>query len=299
MDWNIALKGFKAYLRLEKSLSPNSIEAYLHDILKLTQYFVAEKEQISPLQVKLEHLQQFVRWVHELGMSPTSQARIISGIRAFYKYLLLEDLLTQNPAELLELPRLARKLPDVLSNDEVETMLGVIDLSRPEGHRNKAIIETMYSCGLRVSETVGLRLSHIFVNDEFVKVLGKGNKERLVPIGRPALQAISQYAQGNRLHLNIDPRFSDILFLNRNGRQMSRQMVFIIIKELAEKIGNKKNVSPHTMRHSFATALVESGADLRAVQQMLGHESITTTEIYAHIGREYLRDTVKQFHPRA
>ncbi|MDZ4758733.1 MAG: site-specific tyrosine recombinase [Bacteroidota bacterium] len=300
MNWSTAIKGFKAYLQLEKSLSGNSIEAYLHDVEKLKQFTnPTETTIINPLQIKLEHLQAFVKWVVELGLSNTSQARMISGIRAFYKYLLMEDLITQSPAELLELPKLARKLPDTLDHIEIEKMLLQIDLSRPDGHRNKAIIETMYSCGLRVSETTGLKISDISFVGEYIKVTGKGSKERLVPIGSAALKAIDLYIKSFRNQVTIDKHSSDILFLNRFGKGLSRIYIFTLTKKLAAMAGITKNISPHTLRHSFATALIEGGADLRAVQQMLGHESITTTEIYTHLDREFLRDTLIQFHPRA
>jgi len=232
-------------------------------------------------------------------MTATSQARIISGLKSFYKYLLIEDVLKKTPTELLEAPKTIRHLPDVLAVSEIDALIAAIDLSKPEGMRNKAILETMFSCGLRVSETVNLHISHIFFDDEFVKVTGKGDKERLVPIGQSAIKAIRLYKDNVRNHLEIKAGNSDILFLNRRGSKMSRGMIFYIIKELAKNIGLKKNISPHTFRHSFATALVEGGADLRAVQQMLGHESITTTEIYTHLDREYLRETLMQFHPRA
>ncbi len=300
MNWTTAIKGFKAYLQLEKSLSRNSIEAYLHDVEKLKQFTnPTDIIIILPLQIKLENLQGFVKWVVELGMSNTSQARMISGIRAFYKYLLMEDLITQSPAELLELPKLARKLPDTLDHIEIEKMLLQIDLSRPDGHRNKAIIETMYSCGLRVSETTGLKISDVSFAGEYIKVTGKGNKERLVPIGEPALRAIDIYIKGFRNKVDIDKHATDILFLNRFGRGLSRIYIFTLTKKLAAMAGITKSISPHTLRHSFATALIEGGADLRAVQQMLGHESITTTEIYTHLDREFLRSTLLDFHPRA
>ena len=300
MNWGTATKGFKAYLQLEKSLSKNSIEAYLHDVEKLKQFAnPTDTIVIFPLQIKLEHLQAFVKWVVQLGMSNTSQARMISGIRAFYKYLLMEDLITQSPAELLELPKLARKLPDTLDHIEIEKMLSQIDLSRPDGHRNKAIIETMYSCGLRVSETTGLKISDVSFTGEYIKVAGKGNKERLVPIGQPALKAIDIYIKGFRNKVDIDEHATDILFLNRFGKGLSRIYIFTLTKKLAAMAGITKSISPHTLRHSFATALIEGGADLRAVQQMLGHESITTTEIYTHLDREFLRSTLLDFHPRA
>ena len=284
---------------MERSLSSHSIEAYLYDIEKLIQYLQLKNIQQGPDQLKLETLREFIRWVNELGMMPTSQARIISGIKAFYKYLLMEDLITKNPSELLEAPRTTRKLPDTLSTLEIDNMLSFIDMSKAEGIRNKAILETMFSCGLRVTETVSLKLSNISYEEEYVKVIGKGNKERLVPIGSIAIKAIKLYVEHVRIHMDVKSGNHDIVFLNSRGTKLSRVMIFYIIKKLAIEAGIKKKISPHTFRHSFATALVEAGADLRAVQQMLGHESITTTEIYTHIDREYLRDVIIQFHPRS
>lgn len=299
MNWSSYIKGFKAYLKLERSLSGNSVEAYERDIEKLCQFLEVKGITVSPENITLETLREFLRWVTELGMMPTSQARMISGIKAFYKYLLMEDLIRKNPAELLEAPKTARKLPDTLNIAEIDAMLATIDRSKPEGMRNRAIIETMFSCGLRVSETVTLKLSDISYDEEFVKVIGKGNKERLVPIGSVALKAIRLYVDTVRVHIDIKPGNNDIVFLNSRGTKLSRVMIFYIIKKLAVEAGIRKTISPHTLRHSFATALVEAGADLRAVQQMLGHESITTTEIYTHIDREYLRDVITQFHPRS
>lgn len=299
MNWQTYLKGYRSWLQLEKSLSHNSMEAYLHDIEKLLQFFAFKKLERTPENVTYEDLTEFIRWINELGMTATSQARIISGLKSFYKYLLIEDVLKKTPTELLEAPKTIRHLPDVLAVSEIDALIAAIDLSKPEGMRNKAILETMFSCGLRVSETVNLQISHVFFDDEFVKVTGKGDKERLVPIGQSAIKAIHWYKDNVRNHLEIKAGNSHILFLNRRGSKMSRGMIFYIIKELAKNIGLKKNISPHTFRHSFATALVEGGADLRAVQQMLGHESITTTEIYTHLDREYLRETLMQFHPRA
>ncbi|MES2778853.1 MAG: site-specific tyrosine recombinase XerD [Bacteroidota bacterium] len=299
MNWSSYIKGFKAYLQLERSLSGNSIEAYVHDMEKLTQFLEIKGLQHTPEEIKLDTLREFVRWITELGMMPTSQARIISGIKAFYKYLMMEDLIKKNPAELLEAPKTARKLPDTLNINEIDQMIACINLSKAEGTRNKAILETMFSCGLRVSETVSLKLSDVFFDEGYVKVVGKGNKERMVPIGSMALKEIKLYRDAVRVHIDIKPGNSDILFLNGRGTKLSRVMIFYIIKKLATAAGISKTISPHTFRHSFATALVEAGADLRAVQQMLGHESITTTEIYTHIDREYLRDVITQFHPRS
>lgn len=295
--WEPYKKGFKAYLQLERSLSPNSIDAYLSDIEKLTNFLQAEGELKNPSEVKLTDLQKFVQWVAELGMTPTSQARIISGIRTFYKYCLLEDISSVDPTTLLEAPKLKRALPDVLSFDEIETIIGEIDVSTAEGTRNKAILETMYSCGLRVSEVVNLKLSQLYLDVGFVRAIGKGNKERLIPIGGSAIKYINIYRSTVRVHQPIQTGEEDILFLNRRGKRLTRVMIFLIIKDLVKKAGIKKTISPHTFRHSFATHLVEGGADLRAVQEMLGHESITTTEIYTHLDREFLRKTLQQFHP--
>lgn len=286
-------------MKLEKSLSNNSIEAYVHDVDKLVQYFELTNLQLSPKDVTLQHLQAFLKWISEIGMTARSQARIISGIKGFYKYLLLENILNTDPTQLLEAPRLGRKLPDTLSLDEINALIAAIDLSTKEGQRNKAMLETLYSCGLRVSELTGLRISNLFFNDGFVKVVGKGSKERLVPIGSVAIKQIEIYNNEIRCHLKIKKDNEDILFLNNRGSQLTRIMIFTIIKNLALRIGLKKTISPHTFRHSFATHLIEGGADLRAVQEMLGHESITTTEIYTHLDREYLRQAILQFHPRA
>ncbi|MBC8485260.1 MAG: site-specific tyrosine recombinase XerD [Bacteroidetes bacterium] len=299
MIWQSYINGFKAYLKLEKSLSTNSVEAYIHDIEKLSQFFDLKNKNISPEKVTLSELQDFIKWINELGLTATSQARIISGIKAFYKYLLLEDIISQSPAELLEAPRTGRKLPDTLSVEEINSLINAIDLSTPEGTRNKAMLETLYGCGLRVSELIGLKISNLYFNDGFIKITGKGDKERLVPIGNIAIKNIKIYIDNIRNHLNIKKDSTDILFLNRRGAKMTRVMVFLIIKNLAECTGLKKTISPHTFRHSFATHLIEGGANLRAVQEMLGHESITTTEIYTHLDREYLRASILQFHPRS
>lgn len=295
--WEPYKKGFKAYLQLERSLSVNSIEAYLSDIEKLTSFLLSTERKKNPSEVTLDDLQQFIRWVAELGMTPSSQARIISGIRTFYKYCLLEDISPVDPTSLLEAPKLKRSLPDVLSFSEIETLINGIDLSTPEGTRNKAILETMYSCGLRVSEVVNLKLSQLHLDVGFVRVLGKGAKERLVPVGSSAIKYLTIYYETVRVHQPVQTGEEDIVFLNRRGRRLSRVMIFLIIKDLAKTTGIAKNISPHTFRHSFATHLVEGGADLRAVQEMLGHESITTTEIYTHLDREFLRRTLEQFHP--
>ncbi len=295
--WEPQKKGFKAYLQLEKSLSKNSVDAYLHDVDMLTQYLQISNDLKSPADLTIKDLQQFLKWITELGLSAGSQARIISGLRQFYKYCLLEQITTKDPTALLEAPKLKRLLPDVLSYDEIESMLSKIDLSKPEGGRNKAIIETIYSCGLRVSEAVNLKISNLYLDVGFIRVIGKGDKERLVPIGSSAIKYILIYKNDIRVHMPAKPGKEDFLFLNRFGNEMSRVMIFMIIKELARQAEIKKNISPHTLRHSFATHLVEGGADLRAVQEMLGHESITTTEIYTHLDREYLRKTLEQFHP--
>jgi integrase/recombinase XerD len=295
--WEAYKKGYKAYLQLEKSLSDHSVEAYLHDVTKLTQYLQVVNQEKNPAALTLKDLQAFVKWIGELGMGATTQARIISGIRSFYKYLLTEQLITIDPSTLLEAPKTRRKLPDTLSFEEIEQLIGAIDLSSPEGTRNKAILETMYSCGLRVSELVGLKISCLYLDIGFIRVIGKGDKERLVPIGSDAIKCIKIYKDRVRSHQSVSEKNQDILFLNRRGNALSRVMIFYIIKSLATTAGITKVISPHTFRHSFATHLVEGGADLRAVQEMLGHESITTTEIYTHLNRDFLRDTLQQFHP--
>ncbi len=295
--WEPYKKGFKAYLQLEKSLSDNSVQAYLRDIELLTGYLQESSSLKNPADIKLKDLQQFIKWIAELGMTASSQARIISGIRAFYKYCLLEEISKTDPTVLLEAPKLKRALPDVLSFEEIENIISQIDLSKPEGGRNKAILETMYSCGLRVSELLNLKISQLYLDVGFIRVLGKGDKERLVPIGSSAIKYITIYKNQIRVHTTPSKGNEDILFLNNKGSKLSRVMIFYIIKDLVEKAGIKKTVSPHTFRHSFATHLVEGGADLRAVQEMLGHASITTTEIYTHLDREFLRKTLENFHP--
>ena len=299
MNWKAYTHGYSSYLRLEKSLSPNSIEAYLHDIEKLLQFLEIQGGVAGPGQVSLRDLQGFLRWITELGMTPTSQARIVSGLKGFYKYLLLENIIPKDPTELLESPRTGRKLPVFLTLEEINMIIASIDLSTPEGKRNKAMIEVMYGCGLRVSELISLRISNLYFNDGFLKVVGKGDKERLVPVGDTARNEIVHYLQEIRTGISVRTGNDDILFLNRRGSKLSRVMIFTIIKAMATKAGITKTISPHTFRHSFATHLVEGGADLRAVQEMLGHESITTTEIYTHLDREYLRSTIIQFHPRS
>jgi integrase/recombinase XerD len=298
LDWRSAIKGFQAYLKLERSLSANSIEAYSRDMEKLYQFAEAQTNKLNPEQITLADLRRFITWVNELGMIPSSQARILSGIKAFYKYLLMEDMIKIDPSELLESPKIQRKLPDTLSYADINKMIDAIDLSKPEGPRNKAIMEVLYGCGLRVSELTELKLSNLYLDIEFIKVFGKGSKERLVPIGGSAIRALKIWIEQVRVHIPIKKGEEDLVFLNRRGTRLSRVYIFLMIKSLAEQVGLKKTISPHTFRHSFATHLVEGGADLRAVQEMLGHESITTTEIYTHLDREYLKGTIIQFHPR-
>ena len=299
MIWQNYINGFKGYLKLEKSLANNSIEAYSRDIDKFSQYLELSQKNISPQQVTLTDLKEFIHWINDLGLSAKSQARLISGIKAFFKYLVLEDIIRQNPAELLESPKVGRKLPDTLSVEEINKIINAIDLSKPEGTRNKAILETLYGCGLRVSEVINLKISNLYFTEGFIKIKGKGNKERLVPIGNSAIKYINIYLEKIRSHIEVKKESSDIVFLNKRGKGLSRVMIFLIIKYLANQIGLKKTISPHTFRHSFATHLIEGGADLRAVQEMLGHESITTTEIYTHLDRDYLRETILSFHPRS
>ena len=295
--WGPEKKGFKAWLQLEKSLSDHSVDAYLRDIEKLSQFIAARQPIVSLEEIRLKDLQTFLKWISGLGMTASSQSRIISGIRSFFKYCLLESITKQDPTLLLETPKMSRTLPDFLSVEEINQIVEAIDLSKPEGERNRAILETMYSCGLRVSELVGLRISSLYPDLGIIKVIGKGDKERLIPIGNTALKFISIYREQVRVHSPIKKGNDDILFLNRRGAGLTRQMIFILIKNLVREAGIKKTVSPHTFRHSFATHLVEGGADLRAVQEMLGHESITTTEIYTHLDRSYLRETLQKYHP--
>ncbi|MCB9306905.1 MAG: site-specific tyrosine recombinase XerD [Lewinellaceae bacterium] len=299
MNWESALTSFRAYLLLERSLSPNTIGAYLNDVQKFAQFLELESLDTPPLQVRQHELEQFIFWINRLGLEASTQARMISGLRAFYKFLLVEDLIDEDPTELLEGPRLRRKVPEVLSVHEIQAMLAAIDLSEPLGVRNRAIVEVLYACGLRVSEAVNLRLTQLFLEAGFVKVVGKNDKERLVPIGAEAVKYLRMYIDHVRSGLKkIRPGHENYVFLNRNGARLTRVMVFYIIKELARQAGVTKNISPHTFRHSFATHLVEGGADLKAVQDMLGHESITTTEIYTHLDTEYLKETIYLYHPR-
>ncbi len=295
--WDAYKKGFKGYLQLEKSLSENSVEAYLRDITKLTDFLQLTNNLKAPQTLTLNDLQQFLQWIGELNILPSSQSRIISGIRSFYKYCLMENIVTADPSALLESPKLTRKLPDVLSFEEIEKIIAAINVSTPDGARNKAMLEVMYSCGLRVSEVINLRKSWLFLDMGFIRVIGKGDKERLIPIGRDAIKYLNIYREQIRVHQKIAKEAEDIVFLNRFGKQLSRVMVFLIIKDLAKKAGITKNISPHTFRHSFATHLVEGGANLRAVQEMLGHESITTTEIYTHLDKDFLRSTLHLYHP--
>ncbi|MDR4987222.1 MAG: site-specific tyrosine recombinase [Bacteroidales bacterium] len=299
MSWAAWRKGFEAHLKLERSMSVHSIAAYLSDVDKLAAYFSEEGRRMPPEKLGYQELLSFIHQVHQLGVGERTQARIVSGIKAFYKYLLIEDAIVTNPAAGLETPRTGRKLPEVLSVAEIDKMISVLDMSLPEGPRNRAIIETLYGCGLRVSELINLKVSDVHFRQEFLSVTGKGNKQRIVPAGKIALKHIELYVHSARNRIVIQRGYEDHLFLNRRGKNLSRVMVFIIIKNLCEAAGIKKRVSPHTLRHSFATHLVEGGADLRAVQDMLGHESITTTEIYTHLSNEYLRDNLLTYHPRA
>jgi integrase/recombinase XerD len=299
MHWQRAIQGFKSYLQLERSLSGNTVEAYQRDIEQLRSFIESTSGEQSPIGIKTNQLKEFIQEVAELGLSPASQSRMVSGIRSFYKYLLLEDKIETDPSELLELPRIGRKLPDTLSNEEVVAMIENIDLSRAEGERNRAILETLYGSGLRVTELVNLKISNIYFNDGIMRILGKGDKERLVPLGGIAAKRISTYINEVRIHSLIQKGAEDFVFLNNRGNHLSRVMIFNIVRKAAVNAEIKKNISPHTLRHSFATELIHRGADLRAVQDMLGHESITTTEIYTHLDRDYLRSNIIQFHPRS
>ena len=297
MSWESAILSFKSYLIIERSLSANSVDAYIRDVKKLAD-FAKEKEK-TELQIERSDLSEFISNISKSGVAARSQSRIISGIKAFYKYLIMEDYITANPTELLESPKIGMKLPDTLSIEEIDRLIAAIDLRKAEGERNRAMLEILYSCGLRVTELITLKLSNVSFVEGFIKVVGKGNKERLAPIGNTALKYLNIYINEVRNHQEIQKGYKDIIFLNRRGKQLTRVMIFTIIKQLAKKIGLKKNISPHTFRHSFATHLIQGGADLRAVQEMLGHESITTTEIYTHLDKEYLRETIIAFHPRA
>jgi integrase/recombinase XerD len=298
MNWKSTINGFKAYMILERSLSDNTIEAYVRDVGKLQRYFEIKEQEVNPDQVTGNDIEAFVFWLNELGLGARSQARLLSALKTFYKYMLIEDMVEDDPTALLEGPRLNRYIPQVLSFDEMQRILEAVDLSHPQGTRNRAMLEVLYACGLRVSELIELQLSNYYPDVGFVKVIGKGNKERIIPIGEEAVKHISLYLEGVRRRMrNIDKDSGDILFLNRRGKKLTRVMVFLIVKEMAEKAGISKNVSPHTFRHSFATHLIEGGADLKAVQDMLGHESILTTEIYTHLDTDYLRETILSYHP--
>lgn len=298
MSWNFYIQQFKSYLQLERSLSPNSIEAYLQDVRRLSQFLDLKKRDKKPTEVTDVDIRDLLEFIHDMEMSAYSQARIVSGIKAFYKYLLFEGDIDKDPSELIEAPKLGRKLPDTLNFHEIEALLSAIDMSKAEGQRNRAMLETLYSSGLRVSELINLKMNSILEEYGFLRIIGKGNKERLVPIGREALKHIQLYVDHSRCHIDIKPGNESYLFLNRRGAKLTRVMIFTIIKNLAASIGMTKKVSPHTFRHSFATHLIEGGADLRAVQEMLGHESITTTEIYTHLDRDYLKQVILDHHPR-
>lgn len=300
--WEEHIKDFRHYLKLERSLSENSVEGYLSDVGKLRQFIAMTHKELTPRDVSPKNLREFLEYITGLGLSAHSQARVLSGLKSFYRYLMFEGLIDRDPTALIEGPRLGRKLPDTLSFQEIEMLLNAIDLSTPEGARNRAMLEVLYSSGLRVSELVALQLNNIYRDSGFLRVIGKGNKERLVPIGKDALKYLDIYlyqVRGRNPHKSPSKGHESFLFLNRNGRKLTRVMMFTIIKNLAKTIGLRKSISPHTFRHSFATHLIEGGADLRAVQEMLGHESITTTEIYTHLDRDYLRQVIQEFHPRS
>lgn len=299
MSWDIYTKQFKNYLKLERSLAGNSIDAYLSDISKLRQFFDIKEREVAPTKVTQQDLIDFLEFINELGMSAYTQARMVSGLKAFFKFLVYEEVITKDPSSLIEGPKLGRKLPDTLDLPEIEKLFGAIDMSKPEGQRNRAMLETLYSSGLRVSELTELKISNIHEDIGFLRIVGKGSKERLVPIGRSALKHIKIFRDQVRVHIGVQKGFEDHLFVTKRGKSISRVMVFMVIKDLVAKIGLKKNISPHTFRHSFATHLIEGGADLRAVQEMLGHESITTTEIYTHLDRDYLKQVITQYHPRS
>jgi integrase/recombinase XerD len=299
MNWSESKKGYETFLRIEKNLSPNSVSAYVNDINKLITFVAEYYPNLTPETVKLAQLRKFVEWMNQKGISPRTQARTISGIKSFYKFLLIEEAVENDPTTLVESPRIGRKLPEILTDEEINSLIEAIDETKPEGLRNKAILETLYSCGLRVSELVDLKLSNLHFEQEFLRIAGKGERERLVPISKRAIEDIKKYLVNSRKKLTIEKGFENVVFLNRRGKKLSRVMIFTIIKNLAEKIKLEKNISPHTFRHSFASALVQGGADLRTVQEMLGHESILTTEIYTHLDKEYLKDTVNKFHPRS
>ena len=297
MSWESSIKGFKSYLQIERSLSDNSVQAYIRDIKKFANYAIPLK--LNELKIQRENISDFLAELKDDGIAARSQARIISGIKAFYKYLIIEDYIKYDPTELIESPKVGFKLPDTLSLIEIDKLISAVDLSNKQGERNRAILETLYSCGLRVSELTNLKLSNIYFNEDYLKVIGKGDKERLAPIGGRALKYLTTYINEVRNHQTIKKGQEDFVFLNNRGAGLTRVMIFLIIQKLAAEIGLKKKISPHTFRHSFATHLIEGGADLRAVQEMLGHESITTTEIYTHLDKDYLRSNIIQFHPRS
>jgi integrase/recombinase XerD len=297
-SWLKYKKDYQSYLKIEKSLSKNSIDAYLRDFDKLLDFLTYENLTISPQEISLSDLQRMMQWIHEMGIAARSQARIISGLRNFFFFLILEDEIESDPTELLDLPKIGKKLPEVLDMDEIDALQDAIDMSKPEGHRNRAIIETLYSCGLRVSELIGLKITNLYFEEGFIRVIGKGNKERLVPISPSVVKEIELYRNHIRVHQDIKPGHEDFLFLNRRGAQLTRVMIFTIVKDLAKAIDLQKSISPHTFRHSFATHMVENGANLRAIQEMLGHESISTTEIYTHLSDDVLKEAIVSFHPR-
>ena len=297
MSWDSSINGFKSYLQIERSLSDNSVQAYIRDVKKFAKYAISLN--LSELKITKENISSFLSEINKENISARSQARIISGIKAFYKYLIIEDYIKHNPTELIESPKIGLKLPDTLSLIEIDSLIAAVDLSSKQGERNRAILETLYSCGLRVSELINLQLSNIHFKESYLKVIGKGDKERLAPIGGRAIKYLKIYINEVRNHQEIKKGHEDFVFLNNRGAQLTRVMIFLIVQKLTEEIGLKKKISPHTFRHSFATHLIEGGADLRAVQEMLGHESITTTEIYTHLDKEYLRSNIIQFHPRS
>lgn len=297
MKWNIILEDYQFYLKIEKGLAKNSIESYTRDVKKLLKYLEENNITISPIHIKEETIQDFI-YTNSKILNARSQARLISGIRNFFDYLIFEDYRKDNPTDLIETPKIGRKLPDTLALKEIDLLISSIDLSEPQGERNRTIIETLYSCGLRVSELINLKISDLFFEEGFIQVTGKGNKQRFVPINKQNQKFIENYSNNIRIHLNIQKGFEDTLFLNRRGKKLSRVMIYTIIKNVAERAGIRKKISPHTFRHSFATHLLERGADLRAIQQMLGHESITTTEIYMHLDKRFLKKVINTFHPR-
>ncbi|MAD49930.1 MAG: tyrosine recombinase XerD [Flavobacteriales bacterium] len=299
MSWKNNINGFRSYLMLERSLSENSVESYIRDVNKLVDYLEMNETKLSVKKISTKDLTSFIRWIAEIGMSASTQARILSGVKAFFKYLILEDIIKNDPSHLIEGPKKGLKLPDTLSTEEIDTIVNAIDLSHPQGQRNKAIIETLYGCGLRVSELINLKLSNWYKNDGFIKVTGKGDKERLIPMGKVTANVLTIYINEIRCHQSIEIGHEDFIFLSKRGKHLSRVSIFNIVKEIAVKAQIKKNISPHTFRHSFATELIERGANLRAVQEMLGHESITTTQLYTHINRAFLRESIISHHPRS